>query len=144
MSPLARRRRTLRATPAQRSGPCPAALRYYVHAGGRTQWARPVDDMEASGLLAQLLDHNVTNLEGERLAAAYAEIGGPQPVTLAAWSAPVEYAGPTGPSDRDKSEDRGCGCHASGASWRDTRGLGLLLLLACFPVFGRIRPNGRY
>jgi len=94
--------------------------------------------------LAQLLDDNVTNLEGERLAAAYAEIGGPQPVTLAAWSAPVEYAGPTGPSELEESEDRGCGCHASGASWRDTRGLGLLLLLACFPVFGRIRPSGRY
>lgn len=93
--------------------------------------------------LAQLLEDNVTNLEGERLAAAYAEIGGPQPITLAAWSALVRYTGSGEASDTQESDNQGCGCHAVSASTRGSRGAGGWLLLACLAVFGRIRPNGR-
>lgn len=90
--------------------------------------------------LAQLLEDNVTNLEGERLAAAYAKIGGPQPVTLAAWSAPIRYVSSRAPGDPADSGNQGCGCHSNAGSVRGSRDLGYLLFLALFSTFRAITP----
>lgn len=93
--------------------------------------------------LTQLREDNVTNLLGEVLAEAYASIDGPHPVTLAAWSAPVEYLGVSTSDGSEKSTQQGCGCHATSATSRESRMPLMLLLFLCTGLFGRIRPNGR-